>query len=121
MLPILMEALNLIGKQNQQAESEKAAKISAALGKMQQMPQQQPQQAAGNPIGSLLGGVLGGVLGGGGGGGKDNKINPATGTNPTSGTPATPMTFGTQKSLDDLGFDGKLGDEDSDDSLLGGY
>lgn len=58
MLPILTAAMSLINGKNRQAESEKAAKIAAALGEMPQQQQQQQQPAQGNAIGSLLG-VLG--------------------------------------------------------------
>lgn len=97
MLPILMAAMQLLGNKSKQAEQEKAQKIAAAQGQLAQMPEQQkPQSAAALGLVSNM----------------FNKKSPQR---------INGLSTGTENQLNELGFDGKIGDGDSDDAILGGY
>jgi hypothetical protein len=117
MLPILMAAIDLLGKKNQQAQDanqNKAAALQAEGAQLSGQGGQPPTYARGaakegaaqSGLGSLLGTL--GSLKGGGQGQPQQKSNPND-----------PLSFSSVKALNGAGFDGQ--NAPSNEDLLSDY
>jgi hypothetical protein len=122
MLPILMAAIDLLGKKNQQAQDanqNKAAALQAEGAQLSGQGGQPPTYARGaakegaaqSGLGSLLG-TLGSLKGNG------NQADPST-IKQSNGANADPLSFSSVKALNGAGFDGQ--NAPSNEDLLSDY